>query len=413
MTGYFDRFGEELRLATELRYGPEGKQEPAHANAAARLSRTRRRVQRFAFGRVGRWPRLGVLAIVAVSGSAAAAAIPLLGGSDGLSGRVPQSALSSPGRVAGAPAAVLPHRLPNGLRYAIPVTPDLEAGDAGWCAYPAFFLARSSQPLPGGGGACAPASAGSIGIVAGGEPLTNILNYLPTLRTANAKGALPSSASLEQALRQAAFINYFVVSDRVAVIKIGAASFVPQPDPQLAPRWRAVVTFTRGDITAFRFIDHRGHPLNQGEAQPVRPVSVTTISPRRVPHAVCGLGSSNLPGLGSEWEVVANAAPSRGQLVDPNVLFSCARAWYAFPRSHAVYSAAILLNAQNAARRAADLPGLTPSTRPGDYEEAAGTAGQTTARRIGNAWLLVQGPQQQLRDALLHNIRATGTAIQP
>lgn len=157
MNGYFDRLGEELRLAAELRYGPGGTQEPAYANAAGRLSRTRRRVQRFAFGRVGRWPRLGVLAVVAVSGSAAAAAIPLLGGSDGLSGRVPQAALSSPGRIVGPLASVLPHRLPNGLRYAIPVTPDLEAGDAGWCSYPAFFLARSSQPLPGGGGACAPA----------------------------------------------------------------------------------------------------------------------------------------------------------------------------------------------------------------------------------------------------------------
>lgn len=56
MNGYFDRLGEELRLAAELRYRPGG-----------RLSRARYRAQRFATGRVGRWPRLGVLAVLAVS----------------------------------------------------------------------------------------------------------------------------------------------------------------------------------------------------------------------------------------------------------------------------------------------------------------------------------------------------------
>lgn len=412
MNGYFDRLGDELRLATELRYGPEGVHESSQ-DTGSRLLRARRRLQRFALGRLGRWPRLGMLAVLALSGSAAAAAIPLLGGSHGLAGRVPQAALTSPGKVVGPAAAVLPHGLPNGLRYAIPVTPDLEAGNAGWCSYPAFFLARSTEPLAGGGGACAPTSAGSIAIVAGGGPLTDILGALPTTRAPGAKGALPSAASVEQALRQAAFLNWFVVSDRVATIKVGSASFVPQPDPELAPRWRAVATFTRGPATTFRFLDHRGHPINQRQVQPLPPVPVTTINPRRVPSALCTLGSSDLPGLSSEWEVVANATPSRGPLVDPNVLFSCARAWYAFPRSHAVYSAAILLNAQNPARRAPNLPGLTPSTRPGDYEEATGTAGQITARRIGNAWLLIQGPRQQQRDALLHNIAAAGAAIQP
>jgi hypothetical protein len=29
---------------------------------------------------------------------------------------------------------------------------------------------------------------------------------------------------------------------------------------------------------------------------------------------------------------------------------------------------------------------LTASVCPGDYEQGAGTVGQTTARRVGNAW---------------------------
>jgi hypothetical protein len=410
MNGYFERLGEELRLATELQYAPREAPESA-AIAAGRLARARESVRRFVRGRVGRWPTLGVLAVVVVSGSAAAAAIPLLGGSHGLAGPVPQEALSAPGRLLGPAGAVVPHRLPNGLRYAIPVTPDLEAGDTGWCAYPAFELAGSHKLLSPGAGACAPASVGSVAIVGGGEPLTNVLDSLPSARAARPTGALPSNARLDQALRHAAFLNWVVVSDRVAAVKLGATSFVPLPDPELAAGWRAVAVFTRGPASGFRLFDRHGQAINQHGSQPVSPVPVTTVNPSRLPPAVCALGPSTLAGLGTEWEVVANAAPSRGPVVDPVVLFSCARAWYAFPRSHAVYSAAILLDAQNPARRAPALPGLTPSIRPGDYEEAAGTAGQTTARRIGNAWLLVQGPRQLLREALLHNISAAGTAI--
>lgn len=391
MNGYFDRLGEELRRATELRYAPGGR-ESSDANSGGRLSRLRRRGQRFA---LGRWPRRGVLVVLVAGGTAAAATIPLLGGSHRLAGAVPQVPR----------AALLDHRLPNGLRYAVPVTPDLEAGDAGWCTYPVFSLPRSAKLL-GGGGACAPASAGSVTIVAGGSALTNILNGPLGPRT------MRQAAGLNYFMRQAAWLNFFVVSDRVASIKLGAASFVPAADPELAPGWRAIVTFTRGLTTApMRFLDRHGRSINQNQGQPVESVPVTTVNPGRLPRAVCALGSSDLPGLGSAWEVVANSAPSRGARVAPDVLFSCARAWYAFPRAHAVYSAAILLNAQHPARRAPNLPGLTPSIRPGDYEEAARTAGHITAHRIGNAWLLVQGPDEQLRSALLHNISATGAGL--
>ena len=152
-----------------------------------------------------------------------------------------------------------------------------------------------------------------------------------------------------------------VVSDQVAVIKIGAVSFVPQPDPELAPGWRAVVTFTRGPTTAVLLLDRRGQPINQHTSgPPVDSVPVTTVNPRHLPTAVCSLGSSDLPGLGSEWEVVANATHSRGRRVDPGVLFSCARACYAFPREHAVYSAAI--SPQRAEPRATSAGPTRPHT---------------------------------------------------
>jgi hypothetical protein len=213
-------------------------------------------------------------------------------------------------------------------------------------------------------------------------------------------------------MRQSVLINSFVVNDRVARIRVGNASFVPRPDPELAPDWRAVVIFTRGPLAKFELLDRRGRAIDRTGAQASVPtVPVTTVNPRHLPAAVCSLGASDLPRVGSQWEVVADRAPTRGRNAPPDALFSCARAWYAFPSEHAVYSAAILLDAQNPARTAPNLPGLTPSAQPGEFEEAVSSGGDITAKRAGNAWLLIQGPNQRQRTALLNNINAAGAAI--
>jgi hypothetical protein len=204
-------------------------------------------------------------------------------------------------------------------------------------------------------------------------------------------------------MRQTILINSFVVTAQVARIRVGNVSFVPRPDPELAPDWRAVVFFTRGPLAKFELIDRRGRAIDQTGAQASVPtVPVTTVNPRHLPPAVCSLGASDLPRVASQWEVVADRAPTRGRTAPPDALFSCARGWYAVPIAHAVYSAAILLDAQNPARTAPNLPGLTPSTHPGDYEEASSAGGHITATRVGNAWLLVQGPNQRQRTALLN-----------
>ena len=359
-------------------------------------------------GRRPAWRRLGVLVFLAASATAAAAAIPLFGGSHGLTGGVPKPSLNSPG-----PAlAGLPVRLPAGLRYAIPVTPDLEAGDTGWCSSDEFTLPAARTRLIGGGSACAPASPDAVTIVAGGGALTNVLSSLPGLDQTRATGGRPSIANIQSAMRQTVMINSFVVTDQVARIRVGKVSFVPRPDPALAPDWRAVAFFTRGPLGKFELIDRDGRPIVQtGRQVSVPTVAVTTVNPRHLPPAVCSVGASDLPRVASQWEVVADRAPTRGRRVPPDALFSCARAWYAFPSAHAVYSAAILLDAQNPARSAPNLPGLTPSLHPGDYEEASSAGGQITARRVGNAWLLVQGPDQRRRIAILNNINVGGTAI--
>jgi hypothetical protein len=382
------------------------------ARRSSRLSRAR-------YGRRGRrgrglgWRQVGVLVFLAASATAVAATSPLFGGSHRLTGAVPKPALTSPGVSPRPGVSGMPVRLPDGLRYAIPVTPDLEAGDTGWCASTEFTLPGARTRLIGGGGACAPASAHAVTIVAGGAALTNVLSSLPGLQQPTASGAHPSSAAIQRAMSQTVSINSFVVSDEVALIRVGNASFVPRPDPELAPDWRAVVFFTQGPLSKFELLDRHGRPINQTEAQASVPtVPVTTVNPHHLPAAVCTLGASDLPSVGRQWEVVADSAPIRGRDAPPDALFSCARAWYAFPRAHAVYSAAVLLDAQNPVRTAPNLPGLTPGAHPGEFEEAGSSGGEITAKRAGNAWLLIQGPDQRQRTALLNDINAAGTAIQ-
>lgn len=413
MTAYFERLGDELCLATERRYATAGRHGSGGSSPRARLARGGQNARRSTHRRIGRWPIVALLGVVVVGGSAAAAMIPLFGGSHRLTGTVPDAALRSPGpgSLAGVPA----RSLPAGLRYSVPVVPDLEAGDAGWCSYPVFTLAGASAPLAGGGGACAPAAAGSVVINAGGEPLTNVLNYLASTSPARTKSGRPSRAgidALQQTLQRAVFLSWFVVSDRVAAIRINGTKLVPYTDRGLASNWRALVAFTRGAPTSVVYLQRDGRPIStlSGSAAPL-PLGVATVDPRHLPAADCALGPSHLPGLGSEWEVVAHGVPARNSLAGPDVLFSCARAWYAFPHSHAVYSAAILLGAQNPADPAPQLPGLTAGTRPGDYQEATQDQAQLTARRVHNAWLVIQGPSQQTREALLHNINASGSAL--
>ena len=412
MSAYFERLGEELHLATERRYASASTRASAASSRGRGLARAAKHARRSARRRIGRRPILALLAVVVAGGSAAAAVIPLFGGSHRLTGAVPNAALRSPGpgSLVGVPAA----SLPAGLRYSVPVFPDLEPGDAGWCSTVLFTLAGASAPLPGGGGACAPATAASVAIVAGGEPLTNVLNYLSSTSPTGKKPGRPSRPSirtLQQAMQRDVFLNWFVVSDRVAAIRINGTTLVPYQDHDLAASWRALVAFTRGAPTSITYVQHDGRPISTLASPPIQRAAVAKVDPRHLPAAACALGPSHLPGLAGEWEVVAQSAPAPNSLEGPDVIFSCARAWYAFPHAHAVYSAAILLDAQNPADRAPQLPGLTPGTRPGTFEEGARDSAQIAARRVDNAWLVVQGPSRQLREALLHEINASGSAL--
>jgi hypothetical protein len=98
-----------------------------------------------------RWPPLALAALALVLSASAAAAIVVLvdRSSAPLSGTVPSL---------------------RALHYDVPLTPDLEAGDAGWCSDPRFSISSIRSPYAGGG-TCVPSyRPGTPILLAGSEP---------------------------------------------------------------------------------------------------------------------------------------------------------------------------------------------------------------------------------------------------
>jgi hypothetical protein len=420
MSTYFELLKEELQAATERRYGPAaalGRED--RARSALRRGRWTRRP-----GRWRGWPAI-IIVGVAIGAGSAAAATQLLGGTHGLTGSVPSealSALSPTSKVLGAQGR---HGVSGALRYAIPITPNIEPGQAGWCGAPVYVSADARRPLAGGT-ACATGTPGAIGVLGGGEPLTNLET---TTGTGSSTHARSSQAHQRQALehwlhgrKTAVQLDWFIYRSGVSAVKINGVTYPTTPNADLPAGWRALVLFVQGSLPPRAMpLDHAGHPLKERASAAVTATSlqrslesipIRHINPRELPpDSTCAVGPARLAAGMNEWEAVTVGAPSLGSRVEPNTLFSCARAWYAVPGSQVVYSAALLLNAQNPTRAAPRLPGLTAGPTPGTYEEDAGTGGQLSARRVANAWLVVEGPDQHLRDRLLQGLAVQGSEI--
>lgn len=426
MSSYFDQLRQDLRLATQRHHRSRARIGPLIRLVGSPPGGwlRRRSVPR-------RWPAILCIATALGAASAAAAGVDLFGGAHRLEGRVPSAALTEPAaaiRVLGAEGAPV---LPKGLRYAVPITPDIEPGDAGWCGAPVYTPPGADTPLTGGASACATAVEGGYAVVAGGEPLTNLQGGVSSARPDN--GAERDRTQLKHTLQrwlrgrqEAAQLNWFVYSAPVAAVKIGTTTYPTFSSPDLPAGWRALVLFTRGALPPSPVaLDDRGRPLAEPAAHRgeevqhlLQAIPIQHVAPARLPSAPCGLGSARRSGLmrsaipSSAWEVLAARLPTLGSRVQPGTLFSCARAWYAFSRPHVVYSAALLLNAQSPVRPAPPLPGLATTSTPGVYEMDAATGGRLSARRAGNAWLVVEGPSPGVRHRLLAGIAIRGGSVQ-
>jgi len=370
MSDYIARLQEALQDAAAREYPPPTL---AAGRPSLRSALSRRRG---AFAR--RWSSpLVVLVAIAVSGSAAAAVALVETASGPLTGQAPG--------------------LDGELRYDIPLTPDLEPGNAGWCSYPIFALTGTIEAA--GAGTCSPAPApGAAALLGGGEPISN-----------------PHGLKLKPR-RRALNLVWMVVSSGVAAVRLDPhEAIVPRQDPRLPPGWRAVVAFTSLPLTMLRpvLLNREGHPIPPGEPRATLLESggvsaVRAYSPGSASPAPCAIDKTRIAGVTAQWEVVATRTPQLGSTVAPDTLFSCARSWFSIAGQSNSPSAAVLLNAQNPRRPAPGLPGLQPTTQPGVFRNATA---EILAKRVGVAWLVVQSQSTALATRLLNALHVQGSAV--
>jgi hypothetical protein len=287
------------------------------------------------------------------------------------------------------------------LHYDVSVTPDIEAGHAGWCSYPRFSIAGIRGPYAGGG-TCSPADVpGTPFLLAGGEPLSNNRELLGSAHT-------PLSAAQGRT-------NLFwaIVSRRVAAIRLRTGLTVAATrDPRLQPGWKAVVTFTSGQIDPVA-LDRKGRAIHEPRTTlELTRAPTRTYAPRAAGTSagLCSIHASPVAWVTASWQIVATRAPL-GPAVEPDVLFSCARSWYSVAGSRDALSAAILLSARQPGARAPVLPGLTPTGRRGVFAEDGGASGPILAKRVHNTWLVVQGPSLPRDGQLLDALHVGGSVV--
>jgi hypothetical protein len=334
-----------------------------------------------------RWPPFALVALALAVGATAAAAI-------GTAIVVLADRDSAPlnGTVPSLPA----------LHYDVPLTPDLEAGHAGWCSDPRFSIPTVHSPYSSGG-TCSPSyRPGTPILLAGGEPISNAENLLKSSHT-------PVTA-------QQGHTNLFwaVVTSRVAAVRLSPGHVVvARDDDRLPSGWKAVIAFVSGQTdpvalnSAGRVLREPGGGLPTTTRAPTRsvgPGSRTVSSP-------CSIRPPRLSDVTASWGVAATRVPTLGSTVTATVLFSCARSWYSIKGFTEAASAAILLGARDPRRAAPALPGLTPTGHPGVFAEDGGADGPLLATRVGRAWLVVQGPSPSIDAQLLGALRAEGTAV--
>lgn len=275
------------------------------------------------------------------------------------------------------------------------------AGHAGWCSFPRFSISGVPSPYSGGG-TCAPAyRPGTPILLAAGEPISN------------AKNLLKSSHTPLTAQQGNSNLFWAIVTPRVAAIRLRPGYVVTATrNDRLGLGRKAVVAFVSGRIDPVA-LDGAGRVIHQtGSVAQLTRVPTRAYEPNsRAVSAPCSIHAPRLPYVTASWGVIATRVPTLGSAVEANVLFSCARSWYSIKGSAAAPSAAILLSARHPREVAPTPPGLKPTARAGIFTEDGGAGGPILARRVGRAWLLVQGPSISTDAMLLGALHAEGIAV--
>jgi hypothetical protein len=206
-----------------------------------------------------------------------------------------------------------------------------------------------------------------------------------------------------------------VTIPQVAAILLDGKRRVPtEPLPGLPYGLRAARIVTPAEAPARRLshrppgptvapLDAQGHPIPQQQTNtPFQGAVHSWRYPNRPPQGSCQLHAGGLPGLSARGGEVASAIrPFPGQLIGHAFLPCIATVYYL---QHLPVRAMIVLDAAHPRARAAVLPDFRPVRgAPGLFAE-----GGLTARRSGNAWLIVgQGSGLAQRISLLRHLTIT------
>jgi hypothetical protein len=348
-----------------------------------------------------------VIAALVVCGSAAAAVVSLNASSSRpLSGRIP-------GRV--APPRGTGLISVAGYQYSIRVIPSLSSGWSGWAVWTAYTGPPFAGGLGGGGGGGYPTPTDPIFQGAGVAPWSNPTG---TPITGDSVGFVLTGPQVAAVRIGHRTIRTFTSSqlptgDRAAVFLLAARSPTPivgaRPGQPIHSRMRVLepgprMRWTSVPTTAVLPLDSAGRVLATAAPAPdygyVRgwsfwqaPSAVTPniheprYSGRTQPGAgACELSQHGLPGLTPEWGSTITRIPTVRKYVG-ELFVSCVSTEYylhGWP-----ITAAVLLDAGHPGAVLGPIPGARPVSGHPDTVDFAG--GSLSARRVGNAWLVVQG----------------------
>jgi hypothetical protein len=190
--------------------------------------------------------------------------------------------------------------------------------------------------------------------------------------------------------------------DRVAIfhLRAGTRGTVIPPGATAAVLDGSEQAKRSGAITMTP-VDRSGHPLRQVSEESVRVVrgEWTRYWQRAepIPHGVCAVTMSRLPGVRARFGVVSTAVGAQPQL-GGTAFFSCLDTYYSTPGAGVFVS--VFLDAQHPGARPSALWGTAVPGHPGllevggvraQPEPGGGLAGEMTARRERDVWLAVQG----------------------
>jgi hypothetical protein len=291
-------------------------------------------------------------------------------------------------------------------RYSISVYPSLYAGDAGWQSSITYANSRGAVSGAGGGGsyptAAAPLFGADLDVVTLPQPRGDIVGYVLT-------GPTVAAVRVGHRVIRTISSPALPAGDRAAVFFIPSGAMVTTiSGPGLLPAVVALPAAFSGRrlrvaTLAVVPLDRAGRAIRIRPSEPAeswtalhfwqaRSAVTPNITeppyhgPTRPGDGVCLFGQHGLPGLTPEWgHTVARLSPVTG--AEGELFLSCVNTEYylhGWP-----IDAAILLDARHPGVAPGGIPGALPVPffpRTVDLEAAG-----LTARRIGPAWIAVQG----------------------